>query len=73
MIRTMRIWDGSTKIIRSILRNLCSGSLDVFVDGKLMNKVEVFQSGNIDLEVEVGRDDVDVVAKYIKLAGRERL
>ncbi|KAG9651700.1 hypothetical protein KCU95_g3370, partial [Aureobasidium melanogenum] len=65
-IVTMRTWDGSSKILRPTLRNLSSGSWDIFINGREKNKIEDFQGGDIELEVEVGGVDVDVVARCIK-------
>ncbi|KAG9570109.1 hypothetical protein KCU61_g8314, partial [Aureobasidium melanogenum] len=65
-IITMRTWDGSTKTLRPTLRNLSSGSWDIFVNGRQENKIEVPHGGNVELEVEIGSTDVDVVARYSK-------
>ncbi|KAH0038758.1 hypothetical protein KCU78_g1428, partial [Aureobasidium melanogenum] len=65
-IITMRTWDGSTKTLRPTLRNLSSGSWNIFVNGRQENKIEVPQGGNVELEVEIGSTDVDVVARYSK-------
>lgn len=65
-IITMRTWDGSTKVLRPTLKNLSSGSWDIFVDGKHKDKVEVYQGRNVEIEVEVGAVDVDVVARYLE-------
>ncbi|KAJ7492018.1 hypothetical protein FB451DRAFT_1216683 [Mycena latifolia] len=62
MVVTVRTWDGSSKPITPVFRNLPLGTYGVFVNGEL---VEVRSLASADDTVEVplvvGREDLDVV------------
>lgn len=63
LIITMRTWDRSTQVLRPTLKNLSPGIWEVFVSSQKRKKIEVIKAGNLKIEVEVDRSDVDVVAR----------
>ncbi|KXH60051.1 hypothetical protein CNYM01_07846 [Colletotrichum nymphaeae SA-01] len=62
LVLTVRSWDGSTRTIKPVLRNLGPGTWNVFVDGQLRLSRTLPSGEDIALEVQVGHRDVDIVA-----------
>jgi hypothetical protein len=62
LLLTARTWNGETRTIKPVFRNLPAGSWKMFVDGQLKSIQDVAASGEVSVEVKVGKNDVDVVA-----------
>ncbi|KAK3627285.1 hypothetical protein LTR56_019291 [Elasticomyces elasticus] len=58
---TMRSWDREVRGVRFVVKNLEAGEWVVWVDGKLVRSDIVGKGGKIELDVEVGGEEVDVV------------
>ncbi|KAK5714300.1 hypothetical protein LTR17_017231 [Elasticomyces elasticus] len=61
VVVTMRSWDGEVKGMRFVVKNLEAGEWVVWVDGKSVRSESVGKKGEIELNVEVGGEEVDVV------------
>jgi Linalool dehydratase/isomerase len=61
MIVTMKSWDGISKKVKPVFKNLGPGNWEVFVDRQSRVKEDIDQGGEIAVEVEVGSEDVNVV------------
>lgn len=62
----MRSWNGSTKKVKPIFKNLGEGESEVVVNRQSKVNEYIEQGGEIAIAVEVGEEDIDVVV--VKLA-----
>ncbi|KAK5722848.1 hypothetical protein LTR17_014234 [Elasticomyces elasticus] len=61
VVVTMRTWDGEARGVRLVVKNLEGGEWAVWVDGKLVRSETVDKRGEVELNVEVGGEEVDIV------------
>ncbi|KAK5675242.1 hypothetical protein LTS10_012003 [Elasticomyces elasticus] len=61
VVITMRSWNGEAKTVRLVVKNLEGGEWVTWVAGKLVRSENVGKGGTMELDVEVGGEEVDVV------------
>ena len=62
MIATFRSWDGSNVAIKPVIKSLPAGRYGIYVNGILRNIVAMHNSsGEIGVELDVGKEDTDLV------------
>jgi hypothetical protein len=61
LVLTVRTWDGKVVVLWPVARNLARGHWAVYVDRELREVNEVGEGGDVEVEVQVGGEEVDVV------------
>lgn len=61
LVATFRTWNGDTKTIRPVAKSLPAGHYGVYIDGELKQIKELKKGEDIDLALEIGENEVDLV------------
>lgn len=61
LVATFRTWNGDRKTIHPVVKALPPGSYGIYVDGELKQIKELEQGEDIDIVLEIGETEVDLV------------